>query len=486
MPPSPAASQAASQSSRPAGPTAPATSYGTIAARLDRLPPSWHVWSRVLLLSLGGVFEFYDLFFTGYVAPGMVRSGVFTPQSLGIFNVLGPLGVQGLGTFVFATFAGLFVGAILFGSAADRYGRKTVFVASLLWYSVTTFIMAFQSSGFGIDLWRFIAGIGIGIELVTIDTYISELIPRRERGRAFAVNQFVTFTIVPVVALLAWLLVPLSPLGFDGWRWVVVIGSVGALVVFWIQREVPESPRWLARHGRFEEAERITAAIEAGVVREKGALPAPAAAVEHAAGSGDFGEIFAPPYGRRTLMLSVFNFFQSIGFYGFAAWVPTLLISKGIHVTQSLEYSFIIAIANPIGPLLGTLVADRMERKWQIVSAAILIAVFGLIFARQDLPVLLILLGVLITLSNNWMSFAFHGYQAELFPTRIRARAVGFCYAWSRLSAAFAGLAIAYFLNSGGATAVFLFISFAMLMVVVSIGGFGPRSRGLALENIAH
>jgi putative MFS transporter len=458
-----------------------------IAARLDRLPPSRHVWTMVLLLSLGGIFEFYDLFVTGYVGPGMVKAGVFAPTSLGAFNVLGPLGVEGLGTFVFATFAGLFVGSILLGSAADRLGRRTIFVGSLLWYSVTTFIMAFMPSGFWIDIWRFIAGVGIGVELVTIDTYISELIPRRERGRAFAVSQFVAFMAVPLVTLLAWLLVPVAPLGLDGWRWVVLIGASGALCVFFIQRGVPESPRWLARHGRDAEAERVTAAIEAAVTRETGApLPAPSASTaEEVTGSGSFSEIWSPLYRQRTIMLSLFNFFQTIGFYGFAAWVPTLLIAKGIDVTRGLEYSFIIAIANPIGPLLGVTIADRMERKWQIVAAAVLIAAFGMAFAQQTGAVALIVLGVMITLSNNWMSFAYHNYQAEVFPTQVRARAVGFVYSWSRLSAAFAGLFISYLLHVGGAGTVFLFIAFAMAMVVGVIGLMGPRTRGRALEEIA-
>ncbi len=464
-----------------------ASKAAEIAARLDRLPSSRHVWRMVLLLSLGGVFEFYDLFFTGYVAPGMVRSGMFTPQSLGVFNVLGPIGVEGVGTFVFATFAGLFVGAILFGSAADKYGRRPVFVGALLWYCITTFVMAFMPNGFWIDVWRFVAGVGLGVQLVTIDTYIAELVPRRDRGRAFAVNQFVTFAVVPIVALLAWLLVPTAPAHFDGWRWVVLIGSAGALVVFWIQRELPESPRWLTRQGRDVEADRITARLEAAVAAETGgALPEPAAPIDEPTGTGTLAEAFAPPYRRRTIMLSVFNFFQTIGFYGFAAWVPTLLIHKGIHITQSLMYAFIIAIANPVGPLLGTFVADRMERKWQIVSAAVGIAVFMLFFSLQSVTGLILLFGVLVTLCNNWMSFAFHTYQSELYPTRIRARAVGFVYAWSRLSAAFAGLAIAFFLGRGGVPAVGGFIAFAMVIVVISIGGFGPPTRGLSLEAISH
>src|ERR1700756_4017411 len=146
-----------------------------LAARLDRLPMTRHIWYLVTLISLGGCFELYDLFLTAYIAPGLNKAGYFTPESLGVFNILGPIGGAGIGTFVFALFAGLFVGAIFLGHVADQYRRRTVFTFSLIWYSITTAIMAFQSSGFGVDLWRFIAGIGIGVELVTIDTYVAEL-----------------------------------------------------------------------------------------------------------------------------------------------------------------------------------------------------------------------------------------------------------------------------------------------------------------------
>jgi MFS transporter, putative metabolite:H+ symporter len=444
-----------------------------------------HIWKLVTLISLGGCFEIYDLFLTAYIAPGLSRAGYFTPESLGSFNLLGPIGVSGIGTFVFAFFAGLFVGAICLGHVADHYGRRTVFTFSLIWYSVTTAIMAFQDSGFGVDLWRFIAGIGIGVELVTIDTYVAELVPQTHRGRAFAYNQFFQFLAVPIVAFLAWLLVPQAPFGFEGWRWVVLIGSAGAIVIWFIRLGLPESPRWLARHGRFAEAEAVTAAIEAKVAAEAGTLPAPGAVEVHEEGEGGFAEIWQPPYDRRAITLSVFNFFQTFGYYGFAAWVPTLLIAKGITIPASLLYSFVIAIANPVGPLLGTLIADRMERKWQVCGGAIGIGVFGMLFAHATDAVTLVILGVLVTLCNNWMSFSFHGYQSELFPTRIRSRAVGFVYSWSRLSAALSGLAVAYLLNLGGVNAVFSFIAFSMFMVVVSIGGFGPRTHGLALEAIS-
>jgi putative MFS transporter len=458
-----------------------------LAARLDRLPMTRHIWVLVTLISLGDAFEFYDLFLTAYIAPGLLKAGYFTTESLGPFAVLAPYGVAGVGTFVFAMFAGLFVGAIFLGHFADRYGRRTVFTFSLIWYSITTAIMAFQTSGFAVDLWRFIAGIGIGIELVTIDTYVSELVPRSHRGRAYAYNQFLQFLAVPLVAFLAWLLVPNTPLGLDGWRWVVLIGSAGAIFIWFIRLSLPESPRWLALHGRMTEAERVVAGIESRVTMESGGrLTPPGPPQRDEAGEGTFAEIWRPPYDRRAILMSVFNFFQTFGYYGFAAWVPTLLIAKGIKVTTSLEYSFNIAIANPVGPLLGTLIADRIERKWQICLGALGIGVFGMLFANAELPAALILLGVLVTLCNNLMSFSFHSYQSELFPTRIRSRAIGFVYSWSRLSAALSGLVVAFLLNLGGVSAVFAFIAFAMAIVVATIGGFGPRTRGLALEAIAH
>jgi MFS transporter, putative metabolite:H+ symporter len=465
---------------------ATATAAG-LAARLDRLPMTRHIWVLVTLISLGGAFEFYDLFLTAYIAPGLVKAGYFRPESLGPFSVLAPYGVAGVGTFVFAMFAGLFVGAIFLGHFADRYGRRTVFTFSLIWYSITTAIMAFQTSGFAVDLWRFIAGVGIGIELVTIDTYVSELVPASHRGRAYAYNQFLQFLAVPLVAFLAWLLVPQMPLGLDGWRWVVLIGSVGAIFIWFIRLSLPESPRWLARHGRVADAERVVSNIENRVMIESGArLPPPGPPQREEAGEGTFAEIWQPPSDRRAILMSVFNFFQTFGYYGFAAWVPTLLIAKGINITASLEYAFIIAVANPVGPLLGTLIADRIERKWQICLGAIGIGVFGMLFANAEVPAVLILLGVLVTLCNNLMSFSFHSYQSELFPTHIRSRAVGFVYSWSRLSAALSGLVVAFLLNLGGVNAVFAFIAFAMAMVVATIGGFGPRTRGLALEAIAH
>jgi putative MFS transporter len=316
----------------------------SVTARLDRLPSSPYLWRLLVLLSLGGFFEVYDLFLTAYVTPGLIRDNIFLESNKGLF------GLTDQATFAAAMFAGLFVGTILFGWVADKYGRRNIFTFALLWYAAATAIMAFQSTRLGVNLWRFVTGVGVGVEFITIDAYVSELMPKALRGRAFAISQAIAFLAAPVGTFLAWQLVPLHPFGISGWRIVVLVPVIGALLVWWIRREVPESPRWLAQHGKVDEAEKVMAGIETRIAAETGKpLPGPGRLVEEV-GSASFSEIWKPPYAQRAIMLAIFNFFQTIGFYGFANWVPQLLAAQGASLTKSLQYGFIIALVYPLGP----------------------------------------------------------------------------------------------------------------------------------------
>jgi putative MFS transporter len=184
-------------------------------------------------------------------------------------------------------------------------------------------------------------------------------------------------------------------------------------------------------------------------------------------------------------MMIIFNVCQTVGFYGFANWVPTLLVKQGITLTMSLLYSSIIAISAPIGPLIGLLIADKFERKSVIVATAAAVVVCGLTFSQVSGGFPLIAMGVGLTLASNMMSYSFHAYQTELFPTSIRSSAVGFVYSWSRFSAIFTSFVIAGVLKNFGTTGVFVFIAAAMLMVIAVIGLMGPRTRNLTLEEIS-
>ena len=377
------------------------------------------------------------------------------------------------------------MGTLAFGYVADRFGRRLIFTWSLIWYMVCTIIMTFQSSGLGLDIWRFIAGIGIGVELVSVDTYISELISSDQRGRAYAVNQFITFSVVPVVAFLAYALKGKQPFGLDYWRVVILIGSVGAIVVWILRRHIPENPRWLARHGQVYDAARIVADIERRVVAEKGVARLRLSPLRRKVNGPARSEKFL----RRGIVVAR-SFSRSSTWRkssGFTGSPPGCRRSRFIAVSTSRQASGMRS-SSPSQILSARYSAHFSQIAWNArfrSLAVVIMAVVIAVFSKASEPWLLIALGVLFTLSSNIMSYAYHGYQAELYPTRVRARAIGFVYSWSRISAAFAGLAIGILLHGYGMPGVAVFIGISMLVAICMIL-LGSLTSGTGLETISH
>ncbi len=471
---------------KPLMPSSPHQGYLSIAGRVERLPLGSFHRRFIALVSLGNFFDLYDIFIVAYIGAVLQQSGFL---SLSQFSV-----------FVAAGFLGMFVGTVVFGMGSDRMGRRSAFILLLLLYSVFTFAGAFSPSAGWLIVLRFCAGVGIGAEIVVIDTYVTEVVPSRARGRYVAITQVAGFCAVPVAAILSRLLVPTHFL-MSGWRWVMVIGASGALLTWWFRRRLPESPRWLESRGRLSEAEAVMDALEKesfSAGRESGEQRVTSRSAGQAIGEHEntgrtnegnqerssFVELWRPPYLSRTVMLVLFQALQTIGFYGFANWAPTFLLKRGVSLLHSLEYTLLIAMVSPLGPLLAVWTSDRFERKWTIVILAFLVAGFGLGFGNSIAPAAVIAFGALLTLANHWFSAAFHAYQSELFPTRLRATGVGFTYSWSRLSAAFTSLLIGTVLRYG-VPAVFALLAAAMILVAAVVAFLGPRTNGLVLEELS-
>ena len=263
--------------------------------------------------------------------------------------------------------------------------------------------------------------------------------------------------------MLAWALIPGTHLGIAGWRWLAFVPAVGALLVWQVRRALPESPRWLEAHGRALEADQVTSKIEQRVARDlKSKVPqVHASADAPVQGPAKVISLWAPRYRRRTIVLIAFHLFQTVGYFGFANWLPTLLVSQGIELGKSLGYTAVLALVPPIAPLAFSLFVDKLERKWMVAAGALLAAVAGLLLSRitqNSNFALFTVIGAGVAIGNSLMSLSYHTYQSELFPTPMRARAVGFVY--------------------------FILISAAMVVVALTVGLFGPRTRGLALEQI--
>jgi len=486
----------------------------TIAERIERLPLGRFHRRFIALVSLGNFFDLYDIFIVAYIGAALQQSGFLSLKQFALF--------------VAAGFLGMFVGTVVFGMGSDRMGRRSAFILLLLIYSVFTFADAFApTAGWLIGL-RFFAGIGIGAEIVVVDTYVTEVVPSTARGRYVAITQVVGFCAVPVAAVLSRVLVPTHFL-MSGWRWVMVIGASGALLTWWFRRRLPESPRWLESRGRLTEADAVMTGLEAesfaskgrsdewkvtsGERKERDRINTEDAEAESTEGTeregrgrldeqkvegggtddrlksvppseGSFWELWKRPYLSRTVMLVIFQALQTIGFYGFANWAPTFLLKRGVSLLHSLEYTMLIAVVSPIGPLLGAWTSDRFERKWTIVVLALLVAGLGIGFGNSIAPFAVVAFGALLTLVNYWFSAAFHAYQAELFPTRLRGTGVGFTYSWSRLSAAFTSILIGAVL-AYGVPAVFAMLAVAMGLVAVVVAAMGPRTNQMVLEEIS-
>lgn len=442
----------------------------SVAARIERLPLCSFHRRFVGLIALGGWFDFYDIFMMAYIGAAMQDSGFLTRDEFGLTIAAG--------------FFGMFVGTVIFGMGSDRFGRRTAFLWMLLIYSVFTLMSAFAQDALSLIILRALAGVGIGAELVVIDTFVTEMLPSRSRGRYVAITQVVGFSAIPVVAFLSKQLIP-THYYLDGWRWVMVIGSVGAVFVWYLRRNLPESPRWLEISGQTEQADRVMKDIEAQVIKCTGeALPEPAKIAIQESEAMAWMELWSPDYRGRTLMMMVFHLLQTIGIYGFANWAPTFLLAQGKDLGQSLEYGFWIALVSPIGPLLAVWSTEYFQRRKAIVVLSVLMALTGLMFPFSHSAAMIVGVGACLTVFSYWFSAVLHAYQAELFPTRARATGVGFTYSWSRLSAMFSTLIIAALL-SHGILAVFIFMGLAMLGVALLIGFFGPNTNAVALEEVS-
>ena len=287
----------------------------TITLRLDRLQATPRLWSWIGRLAFGGFFEIYDLSLTAVIAPALVRAGVFHEGPAGLF------GFPDQATFSFTTLFGIFIGAAFLGGIVDRIGRKRSFAGAMIWYAAATVAMATQHTAAGVCASRLVAGVGLGVQMITIDCYLTELVPRHLRGRGFSVAQFLQLLGIPAAHLLGFALAEREPLGIAGWRWIALFPAIGTLAVLALRRGLPESPRWLAEHGRLGEAERIVAELEADAPPTlvwPAASPKAATVAHH---DDPEPTLWQSPLRGRVLLLLVGNAASSIGFYGFSNWL---------------------------------------------------------------------------------------------------------------------------------------------------------------------
>ncbi len=197
---------------------------------------------------------------------------------------------------------------------------------------------------------------------------------------------------------------------------------------------------------------------------------------------GSFALLFEPRYRGRTTMLLLVWIFQTLGFYGFVAWVPTLLVQHGFSVVQSLSYTSLITICNPLGSLVASDLVERFERKWFIVIDGVLIAIFGVAYGLSAVPVFIVLFGALVVMTIQGMAVALYTYTPELYPTAVRSCGMGLSYGVGRLANVAGPFVVSTDFSAAGYLSVFVYIAACWLLVAVVVGLFGPTTTGRSLE----
>lgn len=444
-----------------------------IAARLDRLPVvGWHRLIT-LLTGVGTFFDLYEVFLGGVLGAEVGKEW--------------SLNSAGKAALVSSAFVGMFIGANVLSVLADRVGRRRMFLVNLGLYSLFSLLTAFSPNLATLLVLRLLTGLGVGAELTLVDTYLAEFLPSAVRGRYISWAYTFGFLAVPLVAFVgAKTVASTAILGVHGWRWLLVLGAVGGLIVWLARRALPESPRWLVVRGRDAEAERTVSAVEETVRRQSGA-PLPPVPPAHAepVRTMALSELFRGEFRRRTIMWWIFQVLQTVAYYGFGSLAPIVLTAKGFTVTASLGYSALSFLGYPIGSLLAIPLVDRFERKMLIIVSAVGIAVFGLIFGMAGSAALIVIAGFLLTVFSNVFSNAYHVYQTEIFPTGVRSSGIGMAYSLSRLTSAVLPFVAVAVLDKLGATAVFAGSAILIVVMCLDVGVLGPRTTKRSLESVA-
>ncbi|WP_240542007.1 MFS transporter [Bifidobacterium sp. CP2] len=423
-----------------------------IISRVDRANETPMFHRIVALVAAGMLMDSIDV----YIGSAVASSALATHWST----------VQQNSTFMSAGFLGLLIGSLLAGFVGDLKGRRVAYQINLLLFGGFTFLGAFAPSMPVLALCRLGAGLGLGAEIVTGFAMVNEFAPMNRRGHWCAIVSLVANCGVPIAMLLCAWIIP-------RWSWRPLFVGIGliAAVIWWLRRDIPESPRWLAVHDRYEEADAIVRRMEANGSRpvDAAATSADAAAQTRNAGGRSLGVCL--------LVAIVAVGATNVCSYAFTSWVPTILVKRDINLSSSLITSTLMMLGAPVGCLIGSLLIDRIGRKRTIVPAFLFTGVFGMLYAFQTSTVGAIVVGFLLMMClYTLMASVVAVYAPELFATKVRFRCVGLANAIAKLLNVLMPMVVGWMLTALGATSIFVAISAIAIASMLVVGFFGAET----------
>jgi putative MFS transporter len=440
-----------------------------VVARIERLPISpWHVRTRIII----GVATFFDAFDALAIATVL-------PVLVPAWNLSNPQ----IGFLVSAGYFGQLLGALFFGWVAERYGRVRAMICSIPIFAVMSLVCALAWDYNSLVVARTIQGFGLGGEVPVAATYISELARANLRGRFVLLYELVFPIGLVSVGLVGLWVVP-----HLGWQWMFVIGALPAIVAFFLQRLLPESPRWLAARGRNAEAQASLAWIERETEKSIGRpLPPPQPVTRRAERAASWSDLFGPIYLRRTLVVWAIWFAAYFFNYGLVVWLPTIYRTVfKLSLQDALLYGLITQATGFVGALTCALTIDHVGRRpwFAFAFAANAVALGALFILGPDSP-----LRVLAFVSAGYffvsvLSIGVYVYTPELYPTRARAIAVGTASAWLRFASILGPSIVGAIVGSGLGRVFLMFAAVAAVGALIT-GFFAVETKGQVLEDVS-
>lgn len=438
----------------------------TISQRLDSLPLSKVHWKIVLVCGLGWLFDAMDAGIISFVLAVLLKKWQLSPTQIGWIGSAGLIG--------------MFVGALLSGTIADRIGRKYLFQATLLLFSIATGLCGLAGGFASLVFLRFLVGFGLGGELPVASTLVTEFAPAKHRGRMLVILESFWAFGWTAAAVISFLIIPRFE---NGWKFAFLIGFLPAFYVFYLRRSIPESPRYLASKGKIEEAREVVRWME----KECGAEP-----VEITEGpmvqkpKNTIRSIFEGRYIRRTLMLWILWFAMVYSYYGIFTWLPSLLVKDGHQVIATFRFVLIITLAQIPGYFSAAVLVDRIGRKWTLVPYLFGCAIAAYLFGNANTGTEIILYGCLISFFNLGAWGVVYTYTPELYPTDRRATGAGMAAAFGRIGGIIAPMVVAWILSNISDGRHFVFVQFAIVIVLgaIAVAVLGEETRQKSLEEI--
>ena len=385
------------------------------------------------IAGLGWMFDAMDVGILSFVIAALAADWALTPTEMGWIGSVNSIGMA--------------VGAIVFGVLADKVGRKHIFMATLILFSVASGLSAFTSTLVIFLLLRFFVGMGLGGELPVASTLVAESVDAKERGKMVVLLESFWAAGWLVAALISFFIIPTY-----GWRVALILTALPAFYAIYLRWNLPDSPQFTAKANTNRSAWQ------------------------------NIKEVWSKEHARQTFVLWVVWFAVVFSYYGMFLWLPSVMMGKGFDLISSFKYVLIMTLAQLPGYFTAAWLIEKVGRKFVLATYLIGTAISAVVFGNAETATTLLIAGMFLSFFNLGAWGALYAYTPEQYPTVIRGTGAGLAAATGRIGGIFGPLLVGSMLARGyDISVVFTIFCGAILLGVVVLVILGKETKQIEL-----